>query len=1029
MKKGIRWAIFAVVYGMLCPLSGAVQISNRGYTATAIVADTGNQNGIVLQKGNVFKLEKHNRRYILSLFDAKGNCAIKLESDAPSGRNAVAVQLERVHEQAQGQDGYRAILNINGKRVADYERTPLALPSSNHNLTIGSAFKNKVSKINEQPRLLTGGEIRHLGGVNPDTRWKKNASGKYLETSQLIMGLNTGAGKGSPLLGVYDKLSGQLLIPAGGMDWELQYRDKDGIFRYIDSSAFKFPPVKITAANRKYTIDTVWENEMFQVKNRWQLENGRITSEMSVKTVTPETILERISFPVLRVNKLAGKNFAVIPKFSGVVRNDPTVNMFHRAPYPGGQATMQMTALYNDRGDGVYMAREDGSGQVKELTFSGGSGFYDAVWSVAVPRNCAEIKLPGQGVVERYKGNWFEAGQIYKKFIRTTPWWIEEIPRKDSPQWFMNMPLWLVGYDIDSIGTVRTLEEMRNFYEVPFALETGLLYNKKGKWRFGPDFYYKKNFLNHLDKIQALGIPVGPYYNSRLCYAGETADEENDYSKTGKLYAVKDEYGRERQENYGRTGLHSVMCPASSQWQQQLYDNIARLAAGKVDFIYHDQLPCGRGFPCFDTTHNHLVNDPEGWLKKGHWITYGRIMDELRKKYPQLAHTGEDAAETYLRCLDGFMVWRFGQPGHVPLFQSVYAPRIQFVGRGGDSHTVPGTYESFFPKFGEQLVFNEQIGWLAVQDIPYPSPRRNYIKKLAHLRLAAVNFLNSAEMLAPLKFRTPPETMRCRWGVSELDNVTSDKILHGVWRHTDGRVMIIFLNTVNEKQSVSPLIAFNFKNVTVCRENGRKVEKFTGKTPEKVELLPYGAEFWIFDASENDADVRKLTESLKKTAGIMAEDRGPMIQQRQNFGKFEMRGAVKEPMYAKYAQWMIFAYRATGKGLNHDGNSRFIEWNRNWIAAQDGAVISYGGAFIGKNPDYLEIELATDQKDVKVQFCDIGHDRADVVLAEINPEPGEWFEFKKYRVKWRKTYERPWIVIRVKGGACNIGAWQSFEKK
>ena len=70
--------------------------------------------------------------------------------------------------------------------------------------------------------------------------------------------------------------------------------------------------------------------------------------------------------------------------------------------------------------------------------------------------------------------------------------------------------------------------------------------------------------------------------------------------------------------------------------------------------------------------------------------------------------------------------------------------------------------------------------------------------------------------------------------------------------------MIIFLNTVNDRQSVTPLIGFNFKSMTVCREDGKLVEKFTGKAPEKVELQPYGVEFWIFDAPANDPAVQKV---------------------------------------------------------------------------------------------------------------------------------------------------------------------------
>jgi hypothetical protein len=54
-----------------------------------------------------------------------------------------------------------------------------------------------------------------------------------------------------------------------------------------------------------------------------------------------------------------------------------------------------------------------------------------------------------------------------------------------------------------------------------------------------------------------------------------------------------------------------------------------------------------------------------------------------------------------------------------------------------------------------------------------------------------------------------------------------------------------------------------------------------------------------------------------------------------------------------------------------------------------------------------------------------------VVLAEVTPDAGEWFAFKKYRVKWKNktTNPRPHMVVRVKGGTCRIRSWQVYGKE
>ena len=175
-------------------------------------------------------------------------------------------------------------------------------------------------------------------------------------------------------------------------------------------------------------------------------------------------------------------------------------------------------------------------------------------------------------------------------------------------------------------------------------------------------------------------------------YSGPDADKENNYSNTGKLYAAKDIDGKIYDEDYGEEGMHAVICPAVKAWQDHLYDTARKMAKVGLGRFVSRSTAMWKKFPCCDPNHGHLVHDPETWLSKGHWITYGqRIMKTLRKEFPDFAHTGEDASEPFLHCLDGFMCWRFAMPRHVPLFQSVYSPRIQFVGRCSDVNRFSGS--------------------------------------------------------------------------------------------------------------------------------------------------------------------------------------------------------------------------------------------------------------------------------------------------------------------------------------------------
>ena len=337
------------------------------------------------------------------------------------------------------------------------------------------------------------------------------------------------------------------------------------------------------------------------------------------------------------------------------------------------------------------MGYEDPLALSKKLSIRGRAGSFCQEWINHVPFQ-PDGKSGGNSfdsgeafaVIRPYHGDWYECGQVYKEFLSTkASWWIPEIPRQDTPKWFMNNPLWIGSFDPDAYGLpIEGFRYLNEYFTFPATHTVGYLGAKNGPWRFGPDYGVRPglNLPETLRKAQAMGNHVLPYYNSRLWYCGDTADQENQWSERGKRWAVQQRDGKVATEDYGAVGIHATMCPGTKFWQDHLTAQTRSIAETGLDGIYHDQLPCAEARLCFATDHQHLPGDPSQWLSKGHWLTYEQnIMTDLRREYPNLAHTGEEASDPYLKSLDGYMTWRFGFSGHVPLFQSVYVPRIQFV--------------------------------------------------------------------------------------------------------------------------------------------------------------------------------------------------------------------------------------------------------------------------------------------------------------------------------------------------------------
>ena len=188
----------------------------------------------------------------------------------------------------------------------------------------------------------------------------------------------------------------------------------------------------------------------------------------------------------------------------------------------------------------------------------------------------------------------------------------------------------------------------------------------------------------------------------------------------------------------------------------------------------------------------------------------------LQKKYPRVCHTTEEAADPYLWAMDGYMVWRWVDANQVPLFQSIYSGRAQFVGRVYN-HQKPGDEQSFFSKAAQQLVNAEQLGWFTFSEIRQPGGKRLFIKKLMHIRKALLPYFNNGQMLPPVRFKGKIEVERSKWGGNFPQMVTMPKIASSGFAGNDGSTVYLFVNTVNETVSATPDLGPG-KTFRVCRE-------------------------------------------------------------------------------------------------------------------------------------------------------------------------------------------------------------------
>ena len=839
-----------------------------------------------------------------------------------------------------------------------------------------------------------------------------------LETANGILFIVKGdGGSAFPIIDIYSNISRKGVFGARSNSWNFRYDcGKERNLELNDySKGVKISTSNLQKKDGRYTFDINWQSPVLTARSKAVFSDSGF--EMSFDAEAAENVkLLECRFPQWAFASKAGKNckdYLVTPYMSGKFIVDPINTYSNDREYPVAQNSMQFQAYTNDDKDGVYIGVEDPDATPRITSLFGRSKQYFTVWKTQcpypAPGNRSKFSFNGNAAIRLYKGSWFEAGQIYKKFLAEKSfWWIKDLPRTSTPEWMRNNSIWILA----GVFPTRNIDSML-YLRKYFDQEFGVHYVGTTARRVWPHFDLTTEVAaKRVKTLQAAGLKVSPYNDPRLYSEERLNGGPPGWDDNVKAMAIKTEKNELYIETYGKKCL--IMCPVSKDWQNEYFRICSSIAKQNFNGIYHDQLPCGHAEICFDTKHGHLANDPSFWLK-GYREMYKLVYDELKKQYPNLVHTGEDASDPYLQMIDGYTAWRWVEPDAIPLFQSIYCGRIQYTGRLFN-HQYPGDWESNFAKTAQQTVNGEQLGWITLEDLEAATPFRKYFKTMAWVRRAMLEYFNGAERLAPLEFTVNPGKMVSVWGNTQGNGrrVASDKVKHSVWQMPDGRIMVLFINASDVEQKAVVKVPFAVKNLKIIRQNAAKA--VSANVIPEVNLAPYAVEAWLISNSDNQTEADRIAAIFHKTSKF---DEGVTL----NIKKLEKQKVPatfavvpKQRVLIKNAS----SYSNCFRRYFANGNDKDIS-----LIAYDRAELNFSGIDFKEKCNGINIIAAFNKTEEGGIFTVMANNEkiGEGVLAM----GGRYLDYQNIPVKFNRSLKgKHNIKIIFKGKSCRIKGWQNL---
>jgi hypothetical protein len=551
--------------------------------------------------------------------------------------------------------------------------------------------------------------------------------------------------------------------------------------------------------------------------------------------------IAHVRFPLLLLRPIenAEDNAFLYPRSRGE-QMESAFRMRNSEDFYPHAFNMQFQALYNKQSrKGIFLGTRDPApslmcievfNRVDEITWR----------PTHFPPNIAfaeeNFELPYDCVAGPFRGDWFDACQIYRAWALKQAWCRKGplITRRDIPTWYKEAPLYFYTYLTDSTEGTHSLPEnlqiaaahMREFlkwtgmrfpanfygwneirpgltsYDVPFSRwrvrGSGRWAGMRSENAYGgnyPKIPALNNFAAECKRLRDDGGMVSPYVCLEIFDQGPS--DNAPYAAEAKPNMIRDLYG-----NIRMWGIEPVWqpCPWTPWWQERLKETcVTLLNREHVGGIYLDTMQ-GSSFPCYWISHGHSAGGGSSSTIGEHELVQ-QIHDAVKASDPEAIITGENSAEGMIDVIDGALQVTLTPDATTPLFAAVYKDYIPRYGL--ELSTAPG--DDFFIECSTLFVEGTQIGRIRLKpragalsfQNPAQKPLLEFLGQIVgyYRQPSARKFLAYGRLMRPLQFREPsPMPM-----LSLKDGAQFPALRSGVFRSDNGEIGVFIVNASNQE--------------------------------------------------------------------------------------------------------------------------------------------------------------------------------------------------------------------------------------
>ena len=442
--------------------------------------------------------------------------------------------------------------------------------------------------------------------------------------------------------------------------------------------------------------------------------------------------------------------------------------------------------------------------------------------------------LPFGGTIRTFRGDWFAAAEIYRRWAWEQPWAKAAFARPQREMRNIAIWFWNRGSEENAALPVERFQQLTG---LPVALDW--YWWHKIPYDVGYPFFWPPRegaeaFSAAVRRLVAKGIFVQPYTN------GVSWDQVDPTWETeGNFDSIVEKDGTKKGHQYNvyMPSALAVMCGSAPHFHARMRELMKNLRGTGLPGVYMDQVGGCTVRACWSPDHPHA---PGG----GTVITdgYRKLFSDIKADNPGFCISTEDTPEAYLDIVDSAInLWqngeRFGMPAQpeaetVPAFMAVYHGAMAVYGSYAVIDGIPPwdptwpdrdrwpsekPWEELYPdqyvlEFARGVAMGMQPMVHQLRMSHFDDPRYagnfKFTVDTAKFYHANLDFLYDGTMCAPgrlLCARQPVELfIRGIYTKPEKARVvrhpSHPTILHSVWRAKDGRVAAVLCNWSRKEQ-------------------------------------------------------------------------------------------------------------------------------------------------------------------------------------------------------------------------------------